>query len=706
MPVQSPQHTEAGTATVSRIEPGRAWPIGAHWTGLGVNFAVFSAHAQAIDLCLFDDGGSTEIARLRLPMHTGNVWHGFVAGAKPGQVYGLRAHGPWRPDKGHRFNPHKLLLDPYAREIVGQFEWADEHFAADRGQPRQMDMRDNGASALKARVVHDSFDWGDDHPPHTALTDTVVYELHVKGFSQLNPAVPPELRGTYAGLGHDASTSHLKRLGITALSVLPVHHHVDEERLVKMGLTNYWGYNTIGYFSPDPRFGSGGHGAALRDEFRHMVKALHKAGIEVMLDVVYNHTAEGDSTGPSISFQGLDNASYYRLQPGAPLTHENHTGCGNTLDIRQPRVLQLVMDSLRYWVTDMHVDGFRFDLATTLGRGDHGFERDAAFFTAVAQDPVLSRVKMIAEPWDIGPGGYQVGGFPNGWPEWNDKFRDTMRSFWLGHPATRGGFAQRLCASSDVYQPRERAPVESVNYVISHDGFTLRDLVTYQDKRNLANGEDNRDGTGNSLGFNCGAEGESDDPRVNMLRARLQRALLATTLLSQGTPMLCAGDELGHTQGGNNNPYCHDSEVTWIDWSRVDADLIEFTRSVIALRRFALPFGNRWYSGLTDPRGLHDLAWLGGDGLPLHGEAWNGAASRVLGCLIGEPGRARAPLLLLVNADAHDHDFPVPSGVWEVLLDTTHPRSAGSWHGQGGVNIVLKASSVLVLAVAGSGIRL
>ena len=669
-------------------------------------FAVFSAHAHAIDLCLYDDAGTTEIARLRLPTHAGNVWHGFVAGAKPGQVYGLRAHGPWRPDKGHRFNPHKLLLDPYAREIVGHFEWADEHFAADRVHPRQMDMLDNGASALKARVVHDSFDWGDDRAPHTALTDTVVYELHVKGFSQLNPAVPPELRGTYAGLGHEASTAYLKRLGVTALSVLPVQHHIDEERLVKMGLANYWGYNTIGYFSPDPRLSSSGHGAALRDEFRHMVKALHKAGIEVLLDVVYNHTAEGDSTGPSISFQGLDNFSYYRLQPGAPLTHENDTGCGNTVDIREPRVLQLVMDSLRYWVTEMHVDGFRFDLATTLGRGDHGFERSGAFFTAVAQDPVLSRVKMIAEPWDIGPGGYQVGGFPNGWPEWNDKFRDEMRSFWLRHPATRGGFAQRLCASSDVYQARGRAPAESVNYVISHDGFTLRDLVTYQDKRNLANGEDNRDGTGNNLGFNCGAEGESDDPQVKELRARLQRALLATTLLAQGTPMLCAGDELGHTQGGNNNPYCHDSEVTWIDWSRADADLIEFTRSVIALRRFALPFGSRWYSGLTDPRGLHDLAWLGSDGQPLHGEAWNGDASRVLGCLIGEPGRARAPLLLLVNADAHDHDFPVPSGVWEVLLDTTHPRGAGSWRGQGGVNITLKASSLQVLAVAGSGIRL
>ena len=706
MQVHQTLRPEAGGAATWTITTGRAWPIGAHFDGSGVNFAVFSAHAMAIDLCLFDASGTHEVARLRLPRHSGDVWHGFVPGAQPGLIYGLRAHGPWRPDKGHRFNPNKLLLDPYARELVGHFEYDDEHFAADRVHPRQMDMRDNGAGALKARVVHDSYDWSDDHALHTALADTVVYEVHVKGFSQLNPAVPAELRGTYAGLGHAASVAHLKRLGVTALSVLPVHHRINEERLAEAGLSNYWGYNTIAYFSPDPRLGAARDGAALREEFRGMVKALHQAGIEVLLDVVYNHTAEGDSTGPSISFQGLDNACYYRLQHGAPLTHENHTGCGNTVDIRHPRVLQLVMDSLRYWVGEMHVDGFRFDLATTLGRGGHGFERGGAFFTAVAQDPLLSRVKMIAEPWDIGPGGYQVGGFPNGWPEWNDKFRDSMRSFWLRHHATRGQFAQRLCASSDVYQARGRAPTESLNYLISHDGFTLRDLVTYEHKHNEANGEHNRDGTGNNLGFNCGAEGPSDDAQVNALRARLQRALLATTLLAQGTPMLAAGDELGHTQGGNNNPYCQDNETTWIDWSEADADLIEFTRSVIALRRLALPFGERWYSGLTDRFGLHDLAWLAPDGQALHGHGWSDSHTRVLGCLIGEPGRAAAPLLLLVNADAEDREFLLPAGVWESLLDTSHPRGAGAWHDHGGVPIVLKAASLQLLAAAGAGIKL
>ena len=689
------------------IHPGHPWPMGAHFDGTGVNFAVFSANAQAVDLCLFDATGQHEVARLRLPAHTNDVWHGRVPGAKPGLIYGLRAHGPWRPDKGYRFNPNKLLLDPYAREIVGRFEWADEHFGADRVHPRQLDSRDNAVAALKARVIGDDhFDWGDDRPPITALTDTVIYELHVKGFSQLNADIPEALRGTYAGLGHPASVAHLKRLGVTALSVLPVHHRIDEERLVNMGLTNYWGYNSIGFFSPDPRLAAQVSGESLRTEFRRMVKALHEAGIEVLLDVVFNHTAEGDSTGPCVSFQGLDNASYYRLDPGNKLIHENHSGCGNTLDIRQPRVLQMVLDSLRYWVSEMHVDGYRFDLATVLGRGDHGFERGGAFFTAVAQDPVLARVKLIAEPWDIGPGGYQVGGFPRGWPEWNDHFRDNMRAFWLHHPSTRGAFAQRLCASSDVYQGRSRAPAESVNYVISHDGFTLRDLLTYSVKRNLSNGEDNRDGSTHNVGFNCGAEGPSDNTQVIALRSRLQRALLATTLLAQGTPLICAGDELGHTQDGNNNPYCQDNPTTWIDWTAADTDLIAFTARVIALRRVAQPFGSRWYSGLTDPLGLHDLAWVDAHGEPLQGAAWGDSTSRVLGCLIGEPGRARAPLMLLVNGESRDHVFTLPAGVWTVLLDTSHPRGVGHWQGQGGIALPLPAGSLLLLAAAGAGVML
>ena len=550
-------------------------------------------------------------------------------------------------------------------------------------------------------------DWADDRAPHTPLADTVLYEMHVKGFSRLNPRVPDALRGTSAGLGHDASIAHLKRLGITAVNLLPVHQRIDEERLVGMGLTNYWGYNTIGFFAPDPHLSSVPlDAAATRDEFRAMVRALHAAGIEVILDVVFNHTAESDAAGPTVSFRGLDNATYYRLPPDAKDEYVNDTGCGNTVDLRHPRVLQLVMDSLRYWVTDMHVDGYRFDLATVLGRGDDGFDRRAAFFAAVTQDPVLSRVKMIAEPWDIGPGGYQVGCFPQGWAEWNDKFRDDMRSFWMRHPSTRGGFAQRLCGSSDIYQASGRAPADSINYVISHDGFTLRDLVSYNERHNEANGENNRDGTGNNLSFNCGVEGPSDDAATQLLRARLARAVLATTLLAQGTPMLSAGDELGHTQGGNNNPYCQDSAITWIDWSTADDALIEFTARVLALRRLALPFANRWYSGLTDPLGLHDLTWLTRAGAPLQPEAWSDGADRVLGCLIGEPGRAAAPLLLLVNAQAEDAPFMLPAGVWQVLLDTTHPTGRSSWYGQGEVDLPLPAGSLMLLAAAGADIRI
>jgi len=423
---------------------------------------------------------------------------------------------------------------------------------------------------------------------------------------------------------------------------------------------------------------------------------------------VYNHTAESDENGPTLSFRGLDNASYYRLPPDSREQYENHTGCGNTLDIRQPRVLQLVLDSLRYWVSDMHVDGFRFDLAPVLGRGDHGFSRDGAFFTALAQDPVLSRVKMIAEPWDIGPGGYQVGEFPRGWLEWNDHFRDAMRRFWI-HPeqpaSTRGDFALRLCGSSDLYQPRQRAPAESVNYVVSHDGFTLHDLVSYNNRHNLANGEHNRDGHGHNLSYNCGVEGPTKKPVVNALRGRLQRALIATTLLAQGTPMLCAGDELSHTQRGNNNPYCQDNETTWINWAHADADLITFTARVIALRREAMPFANHWYSGLTDPLGLHDLAWLQPDGSPLQGLAWQDPSSHVMGCLIGRPGGAKAPLLLLVNPEYSDHPFMLPAGVWQAVLDTSHPRGLATWHGQGEVPFALQAHSLVVLAAAGASIK-
>jgi glycogen operon protein len=636
------------------LEAGRAWPLGAFWDGTGINFAVFSAQAESIELCLFEGENQDETHRLRLPQRSGSVWHGYLRGAMPGLLYGLRAHGAWAPNDGQRFNPQKLLLDPYAREITGTFEWRPEHFGDD--------MSDNAAWALKARVVHDEFDWCDDTPPHTPLNRTVLYELHVKGFTKQHPGVPEALRGTYAGLANDAAIAHLKRLGVTAVSLLPVHQHIDEQRLVKMGLVNYWGYNTIGFFCPEPRYAA--EPGNVRSEFRRMVRKLHAAGLEVVLDVVFNHSAETDEFGPNVSFRGLDNASYYRLRSESRALYENDTGCGNTLDIREPRVLQLVMDSLRYWVEEMHVDGFRFDLAPVLGRGTQGFERDGPFFKAVLQDPVLAGVKMIAEPWDIGPGGYQFGNFPDGWLEWNDKFRDVMRAFWLNGPAQRGEFAQRLCGSSATFEPRGRPPGEGVNFIVAHDGFTLRDLLTYEQRRNLANGEDNRDGHGHNLGWNCGFEGETGDANVNELRARLQRALLATLLLSQGTPMLAAGDELGHTQGGNNNPYCQDNNITWIDWAAADDKLIAFTAHLIALRSNSPPLGPHWYNGEGD------LEWFGADGQPLPSHAWQDGSQRALAARIDE---AAGSMLLLVNANGEDTSFTLPMGGWQALLDTAVP---------------------------------
>jgi len=664
------------TLITNNLLNGHPWPMGATWDGHGVNFAVFSAHAQAMELCLFDEAGVVERVRMRLPAHTSDVWHGYLPGAQPGLIYGLRADGLWDPAHGHRFNPHKLLLDPYARDVVGNFEWRIEHFGFNRQQASLMDTRDNAAMALKARVVHDDFDWEGDRPPHVPIIDTVLYETHVRGFSKTNPNVPVALRGTYDGLAHDGSLAHIKSLGVTSLSLLPVHFSIDEERLVQQGLSNYWGYNTLAFFAPNPALSSGQHWATARDEFRAMVKSVHAQGIEVLLDVVFNHTAESDETGPNLSFRGLDNASYYRLKADNHAHYENYSGCGNTLDIRQARVLQMVMDSLRYWVSAMHVDGFRFDLAPVLSRGDHGFERGGAFFTAIAQDPVLSRVKMIAEPWDVGPGGYQVGSFPRGWMEWNDRFRDVMRGYWLhtSRPArTRGDFALRLCGSSDLYQHsqrRQRPPAESVNYVVSHDGFTLRDMVSYNERHNLANGENNADGHGDNLSNNCGVEGATHEPSVNALRARLQRALLATTLLAQGTPMLCAGDELGHSQDGNNNPYCQDNDTTWIDWDQADQDLIAFTAKVLTLRRQTHPLGNHWYSGLPCANGLTDVSWLQSSGGEMHSQNWNDPTDGVLGCLIGHPGRAKTPLLLLFNPQSSDRLFVLPAGSWRILLDT------------------------------------
>jgi glycogen operon protein len=682
--------------------------MGAMADAEGINFAVFSAHASKVELCLFDDHGQVELARLPLPAQSGDIWHGRLPGAKPGLVYGLRVHGPWRPERGHRFNPHKLLLDPWAREIVappGGFDWHGPHLGADPVHPQAMDTRDNGSRAFKGRVVQDHFDWQSDRPPGTPLADSVFYEVHVRGFSKLHPGVPEAQRGSYAGLASDAAIAHFKRLGITAVSLLPVQQHLDEARLVDMGLSNYWGYNTLGFFCPDPRYAST---AQVRDEFRTMVKRLHAAGIEVLLDVVYNHTPEGDERGPTLSWRGLDNLSWYRLPMGHKDKYDNWSGCGNTLDVRHPRVLQMVMDSLRYWVQEMHVDGFRFDLAPVLGRGDMGFDRDGPFFKAVLQDPVLQGVKLIAEPWDVGPGGYQVGEFPRGWLEWNDRFRDTTRAFWLGGDCTRGELALRLAGSSDIFQPRKRSPLESVNYVVSHDGFTLADLVSYDMRHNQANGENNRDGHGHNLSWNCGWEGPTADPVVQQRRERLQRALLATLLLAQGTPMLAAGDELGHSQGGNNNPYCQDNRTTWIDWARADDALIDYTAHLLALRRCLMPLADRWYTGLPDASGRHDLAWLRRTGEPMTPEHWNNRISRVLGAWIGVPGRGRAPLLLLVNARSTDATFELPPGVWVAVLDSTQPNGRSAWHRYPGgaaapaTDVMLSARSVMLLRDASS----
>jgi glycogen operon protein len=676
------------------LEAGQPWPLGASFDGSGVNFAVFSAHASQVDLCLYDESGRVELARMPLPVHSGDIWHGRLPGASAGLVYGLRADGPWRPDRGHRFNPHKLLLDPWAREIVGTFDWDGAHAGSEAEFPLHMDTRDNGHQALKSRVVHDDFDWRGDTPPHTPLADTVIYETHVRGFTRRMSGVPEHQRGSYAGLASPAALAHFRRLGITAVSLLPVQQILDEQRLVRAGLVNYWGYNTLGFFCPDPRYAST---PQPRDEFREMVRQLHGAGLEVLLDVVFNHTPESDEHGPTLCWRGLDNASWYRLPPERRDRYDNWSGCGNTLDIRHPRVLQMVMDSLRYWVREMHVDGFRFDLAPVLGRASPGFERDGPFFKALLQDPTLQGVKLIAEPWDLGPGGYQVGQFPRGWLEWNDRFRDTARAFWLGGDCTRGELALRLAGSSDLFQARRRSPLNSVNYVVSHDGFTLADLVSYDMRHNEANLEGNRDGHAHNLSWNCGWEGPTADPVVTERRAHLQRALLATVLLAQGTPMLAAGDELGHTQAGNNNPYCQDNETTWIDWDHADTDLIAFTARVLALRKELQPLAPRWYTGLPDAHGRADLAWLRRTGESMTPEHWNNRMSRVLAAWIGVPGRSRAPLLLLLNGRDMDAQFRLPPGDWVALLDTTSADGSSAWRRGDAPHFELAARSLVLL---------
>lgn len=646
------------------IGRGRRYPLGASVTPRGVNFAVFSAHATSIEVCIFDRTGEHELQRFALPARTGDIWHGELSGAGVGLVYALRAAGPWQPEAGHRFDASMLLLDPCAREIL------------------EGDLR-------KARVVRDEYDWGDDARPEHAREDLVIYELHVKGFSMLNPLVPPALRGSYAALAHPASVAHLRSLGITAVSLLPVHQHLDEPALVSRGLVNYWGYNTLGFFCADWRYASAASraapdpGRALRDEFRDMVKALHAAGIEVILDVVFNHTCESDEHGPTLSWRGLDNASWYRLESPPPLRYANDTGCGNTLDLRHPRVLQFVMDSLRFWVAEMHVDGFRFDLAPVLARGDHGFDSKGPFFQVIAQDPVLAHARLVAEPWDVGHGGYQLGAFPRGWLEWNDRFRDTARRWWITGEATRGEWAQRLCGSADTLQHRDREPTDSVNYVVSHDGFTLRDLVSYAERCNEANGEHNRDGHTANHSRNYGVEGDTDEPRIRERRDRVQRALLASVLLSQGTPMLAAGSELGHTQRGNNNAYCQDGPLSWLDWAGADADLQRLVQRVAQVRERYRPFANAWYVGDHQGDGGYDIGWFGREGEALETHQWHHPQSRVLGVHLQKTGSANSQLqvYLLLNAEAEAAHAVLPHGAWRVVLDTSRadgaPESSG-----------------------------
>jgi len=550
---------------ITSVWPGRPDPRGARWDGEGVNFALFSEHAEAVELCVFDDAGRRELQRIALTERTDQVWHCYLPEARPGMLYGYRVRGPYRPDEGHRFNAHKLVLDPYAMQIVGALRWSDALFGYAVGHKREdlsYDRRDSASGVPKCKVIDSAFTWGDDRRPDVPWHETVIYELHVRGFTLQHPAVPPALRGTYAGLATAPVIDFLKRLGVTTVELMPVHAFVDDRRLVEKGLRNYWGYNTIGFFAPDARYSASGK----VNEFKTMVKTLHSAGLEVILDVVYNHTAEGNEMGPTLCFRGIDNHSYYRLQPDDERRYLDFTGTGNTLDMRHPAAMQLLMDSLRYWVNGMHVDGFRFDLASALARELHEVDRLGAFFDILRQDPVLSRVKLIAEPWDLGEGGYQVGNFPPGWAEWNDKYRDTMRAYWKGDGGLIGEFARRLTGSSDLYGRSGRLPHASINFVTAHDGFTLHDLVSYNDKHNESNLEDNRDGHNHNLSWNCGVEGPTDDPAINALRARQKRNLLATLLLSQGVPMLLAGDEIGRTQRGNNNAYCQDNATSWIDW--------------------------------------------------------------------------------------------------------------------------------------------
>ncbi|MGO2452050.1 glycogen debranching protein GlgX [Pseudomonas taetrolens] len=677
----------------SRLREGLPFPLGATWDGLGVNFALFSANATQVELCLFDATGEVELERIALPEYTDETFHGYLPDAHPGLIYGYRVYGPYDPQNGHRFNHHKLLIDPYAKQLVGELKWSEALFGYTIGHPDadlSFDERDSAPFVPKCKVIDPAHTWGHDHRLVVPWERTIFYETHVRGISMRHPAVPEAVRGTFAGLMVDEVIEHIRTLGVTSVELLPVHAFVNDQHLLQKGMTNYWGYNSIAFFAPDPRYLASDKIA----EFKEMVAHLHEAGLEVILDVVYNHTAEGNEQGPTLSMRGIDNASYYRLMPEDKRYYINDSGTGNTLDLSHPCVLQMVTDSLRYWAHEMHVDGFRFDLATILGRYHDGFNERHSFLVACRQDPLLRQVKMIAEPWDCGPGGYQVGGFPPGWAEWNDRFRDTVRAFWKGDDGQLADFAGRMTASGELFNQRGRRPYASVNFITAHDGFTLHDLVSYNDKHNEANDEGNQDGSNNNLSWNHGVEGPTDDPEINSLRLRQMRNFFATLLLAQGTPMIVAGDEFARTQHGNNNAYCQDSEIGWINWD-LDQDgksLLTFVKRLIKLRmNYPILRRGRFLVGhYNEALGVKDVTWLAADGSEMTTEQWEDAQGRSLGMLLD--GRAQvsgvqragadATLLIIVNAhhDGVDFTLPeVPQGMgWRGILDTFDAQAKGT----------------------------
>jgi isoamylase len=697
------------------VWPGRPYPLGSTWDGEGVNFALYSEHAEKVELCMFDASGRRETLRVSLPEQTDMVWHGYLPEIRPGQLYGYRVFGPYAPEQGHRFNPHKLLLDPYGKQIHGSVRWNDSLFGYKVGHRQDdlsFDRRDDSAVMPKNRVIDSAFTWGSDKPPRIPWHDTIIYELHVKGFTKCHPDVPERLRGTYAGLGCAPVIEYLSRLGVSSIELMPVHSFVDDRQLVERGLRNYWGYNSIGFFALEPRYLAN---SSIR-EFKTMVKTLHSAGLEVILDVVYNHTAEGNHLGPTLSFKGIDNSAYYRLMPDNPRYYRDYTGTGNTLNVRHPRVLQLIMDSLRYWVLDMHVDGFRFDLAATLARELHEVDRLGAFLDIIHQDPVLSQVKLIAEPWDLGEGGYQVGNFPVGWAEWNDRYRDTIRSYWKGDAGMVGDLAYRLTGSSDLYAHSGRRPYASVNFVTAHDGFTLQDLVSYNEKHNEANGENNRDGNNDNRSWNCGVEGPTDDPSILALRAKQKRNMLATLLLSQGVPMIYAGDAIGHTQMGNNNAYCQDNEISWIRWDLrpQDSDFLSFAQRMVNLRKRHPIFRRRRFFQGRPIKGANvkDVLWLNPSGSEMSEEQWRDTSTCCLGMFLAgqgldetdEHGRKLGDenFLILLNGYHEDVAFELPSfspgTFWVAWMDTSRENGMRNADPHdGGTPYTLQARSMAVL---------